>query len=141
MKRFNVVFLLALAGPAFAQAQAPAPSGASQPSGARDIKFTNRSSFQTDGGPGRNPFLPIGYVRAVAPVAKEVVPEVKAEMFTLSGTMGSEAIINGKIYDLNARVPVPAVGGEVVVLRRIGDGNVVLDHRGRLITVQLGRKK
>lgn len=147
MKRSAVVFLLSLAGPSLAHAQAPAPpataapSGVSQPSGAREIKFTNRSAFQPDGGSGRNPFLPIGYARAAPVVAKPVEMAVTAEMFALKGTLGTEAIINGKIYSLNGRIPLNANGSEFITVRRIDDGSVILDYRGRLITIQMGGKK
>ena len=145
MKRSALVLFLALAGPSLAPAQTPppaaAPSGVSQPGGARDIKFTNRSSFQADGGSGRNPFLPIGYARAAPVVAKPVELNVTAEMFLLKGTMNPDAIINGKIYSINGRIPLNANGSEFVTVRRIEDGSVILDYRGRLITIGMGSKK
>ena len=39
------------------------------------------------------------------------------------------------------RIPVNASGTEFVIVRRISDGQVTLDHRGRPIVVIAGRRR
>ncbi len=158
MKRAALVLLLAALTPSWANAQAPAaaapaPAPASAPAptpespappAPREVKITNRSSFSLDGPTKRSPFLPIGYVRFVKEAPREAIPDVRAEMFTVSAILLGDpplAIINGKDRGVGDRIPVNASGTEFVIVRRISDGQVTLDHRGRPIVVNAGRKR
>lgn len=85
---------------------------------------------------GRNPFLPIGYVRPVAApaVPVEVVPTVRPEQFVVTSFSLEPpplVVINGRTYSVGEKIPVDATGNEFVTVRRIMDGAVILDHRGR----------
>ena len=153
MKRAALLVLLAAIAPACLCAQAPpaasaaptpAPTAAPAPPAPREVKITNRSSFDPDGPTKRSPFLPIGYVRATKETPREVIPDVRAEMFTISAILLGDpplAIINGKDRGVGDRIPVNASGTEFVIVRRISDGQVTLDHRGRPIVVIAGRRR
>lgn len=156
MKRAALVLLLIGLTPAWANAQAPAaatraPASAPSPTpvspappAPREVKITNRSTFSLDGPTKRSPFLPIGYIRFVKEAPREAIPDVRAEMFTVSAILLGDpplAIINGKDRGVGDRIPVNASGTEFVIVRRISDGQVTLDHRGRPIVVIAGRKR
>ena len=145
-----VVAALALAwgSASFAQAAVPTaqPRSAAPPAAAAaatpkpaaqgDFAVKSRSSFSTAGDAVRNPFLPIGYVRPAGPVKVEVVADVRPEQFVVTSTLldvPALAVINGKSYEVGNRIPVDATGREFVTVKQIGDGFVVLDHRGRAL--------
>lgn len=150
MKRAAFVLLLAALTPAGVDAQAPAAATqapaavAPAPPAPREIKITNRSSFDPDGATKRSPFLPIGYVRFVKEAPREQIPDVRPEMFVVSAILLGDpplAIINGKDRGVGDRIPVNASGTEFVIVRRISDGQVTLEHRGRPIVVIAGRRR
>ncbi len=141
MKRAAFVLFLAALTPAGVSAQAPDAPAAPTP---REIKITNRSSFDLDGTIKRSPFLPIGYVRFVKEAPREQIPDVRPEMFVVSAILLGDpplAIINGKDRGVGDRIPVNASGTEFVIVRRIADGQVTLEHRGRPIVVIAGRRR
>lgn len=135
MKRAPLLLALAVLAPAVLRAQAPAPAAP------REVKITNRSTFEPDGPTKRAPFTPIGYVRATKEAPREVIMDVRAEMFTVSAILLGDpplAIINGKDRGVGDRIPV---GSDFVTVRRISDGQVTLDHRGRQFVVIAGRRR
>lgn len=158
MKRAALLIVLAALAPAALRAQAPAaapaapaaaaPAPTAEPAAAappapREVKITNRSTFDPNGPPKRSPFVPIGYVRPVKESAREVVLDVRAEMFIVSAILLGDpplAIINGKDRGVGDRIPLNPSGSEFVTVRRISDGQVTLDHRGRAIIVNAGRR-
>ena len=131
--------------PAAAPAQAtPAPAAAPAPTAPREVKITNRSTFDPDGLTKRSPFIPIGYVRATKAAEREVIMDVRPEMFAVTAIMlgdPSLAIINGKDRGIGDRIPLNPGGTEFVIVRRISDGQVTLEHRGRMIVVNQGRRR
>lgn len=156
MKRFSVLLIAALlplgalqaqkpaATPAQAAAPAPAPAGTPAPAATRETKITNRSSFDSDGPTTRNPFLPIGYVRPVQEAPREMVLDVRPGMFSITAILLGDpplAIINGKDRGVGDRIPLNASGSEFVLVRRISDGEVIMEYRGRTIVVPAGRKR
>jgi hypothetical protein len=151
MKRSCLLLVIALLPVGALQAQtpgptapAPAPPGPPAPAAPRETKVVNRSSFDPEGPTKRNPFLPIGYVRPVQEAPREVVLDVRPEMFSITAILLGDpplAIINGKDRGVGDRIPLNASGTEFVLVRRISDGEVVMDYRGRTIVVPAGRKR
>ena len=157
MKRLSILLALGIVstGSVYAQKPAPAAPAAATPPPAqaaapvpavpRETKIVNRSSFDADGGPtARNPFLPIGYVRPVRETPREVVLDVRPEMFSITAILLGDpplAIINGKDRGVGDRIPLNASGSEFVLVRRISDGEVIMEYRGRTIVVPAGRKR
>jgi hypothetical protein len=130
--------------PAPAAAPAPAPAGPPAPATPRETKITNRSFFDPEGPTTRNPFLPIGYVRPVQEAPREMVLDVRPEMFSITAILLGDpplAIINGKDRGVGDRIPLNASGTEFVLVRRISDGEVVMEYRGRAIVVPAGRRR
>ncbi len=138
------ILALAWGSAGFAQAAAPsaqarnAPAAAAaatpKPAAGGDLGLKNRSTFSSAGEAIRNPFLPIGYVRSAGPAKVETVTDVRPEQFVVTSTLldvPALAVINGKSYETGDRIPVDATGKEFVTVKQIGDGVVVLDHRGR----------
>lgn len=123
---------------------APAPTPTPPPpapSATSEIKLTNRSAFAPDGGK-RSPFLPVGWTKKVEQRV-EAVSEVRPEMFKISAILLGNpplAIINGKDRGVGDRVPAPGAPAEVVTVKRIEDGQVILLNRGKEILVPSGRR-
>lgn len=114
------------------------------PSSASEIKLTNRSSFAPDSATKRSPFLPVGYVRKTAEVVVAKEFEVRPEMFTITAILLGNpplAIINGKDRGVGDKIPLNASGSEFVTVKRIEDGQVILLHKAKEVTVQAGRRK
>ena len=110
----------------------------------RETKIINRSTFDPEGPTARNPFLPIGYVRPIQAAPREVVLDVRPEMFSITAILLGDpplAIINGKDRGVGDRIPLNASGSEFVLVRRISDGEVILEYRGRPIVVPTGGRK
>lgn len=138
----------AAAAPTPAQAAAPAatPAQATTPAPAapRETKVVNRSTFDPEGPTTRNPFLPIGYVRPVQEAPREVVLDVRPEMFSITAILLGDpplAIINGKDRGVGDRIPLNASGTEYILVKRISDGEVIMEYRGRTLVVPAGRKR
>lgn len=119
---------------------APAPASTPKPPAhGGDFALKSRSTFSVTGDAAtatRNPFLPIGYVRPAGPVKVEAVADVRPEQFIVTSTLldvPALAVINGKSYEVGDKIPVDATGKEFVTVKQIGDGVVVLDHRGRAL--------
>jgi hypothetical protein len=130
--------------PAATPAATPAPAAAPVAATPRETKVLNRSTFDPDGPNARNPFLPIGYVRPVQEAPREVVLDVRPDMFSISAILLGDpplAIINGKDRGVGDRIPVNASQTEFVIVRRISDGMVTLEYRGKAILVPAGRKR
>ncbi len=137
---FGLIALAAVPRPAAAQgaAAAAAPSKVS----GKEYVLTKSSSFEAPAGNARNPFWPIGWVPgpAVAEQGPVLVYDVKPEDFTLTTTSVDYpplAIINGKSYAVGDAVPVSG-NQEIVKVKKILDGVVLLDHRGRELRVVAG---
>ena len=150
MKRLGILLAVAVASAGSARAQNPPPAqGAQQvaataPAASKETKIANRSAFDAEGPTGRNPFLPIGYVRPVQAAPREVVLDVRPEMFSITAILLGDpplAIINGKDRGVGDRIPLNASGSEFVLVRRIADGEVILEYRGRPVVVPAGRKR
>ncbi|MBV9659168.1 MAG: hypothetical protein JO295_13800 [Verrucomicrobia bacterium] len=126
----------------------PTPAARSNAAIAGDFVLKNHSTFTTPGGDGdatagRNPFLPIGYARAVATQRAEAAPDVRAEQFAVTATLLDVpplTVINGKSYTTGERIPLNASGTDFVTVKQIGDGVVYLDYRGRILTCKAGMK-
>ncbi len=108
----------------------------------KEYVLTKSSSFDAPPANSRNPFWPIGWVPgpAVAQVQAQVY-DVKVEDFVLSTTsvdFPPLAIINGKSYGVGESVPVSATNPEIVKVKRILDGVVLLDHQGRELRIVAG---
>lgn len=128
------------AGEAAAQGTAAATSA--KVSG-KEYTLTRTSSFTTTDTNARNPFWPIGWVPGPASEAQRptVVYDVKPEDFTLTTTSVDYpplAIINGKSYAVGDAVPVPSASQEIVKVKKIQDGVVLLDHKGRELRLVSG---
>jgi hypothetical protein len=138
---------LALAWGSLGFAQAAAPSQARTAAGSvpaatpkpttAELALKSRSTFSAAGETAvRNPFLPIGYVRAAGPVKVEAVMEVHPEQFTVTSTLldvPALAVINGKSYEIGDKIRLDNTGKEFVTVKQIGDGVVLLEHRGQLL--------
>jgi hypothetical protein len=155
MKRFTILLALGVIATSTVRAQNPpaapaapaaTPAAVASPAPAvpRETKITNRSTFDPDGPTTRNPFLPIGYVRPVKAAPREMILDVRPEMFSITAILLGDpplAIINGKDRGVGDRIPLNASGTEFVLVRRISDGEVTMEYRGRLIVVPAGRKR
>jgi hypothetical protein len=155
MKRFTILLALGVIATSTVRAQKPptapaapaaTPAAVASPDPAvpRETKITNRSTFDPDGPTTRNPFLPIGYVRPVKAAPREMILDVRPEMFSITAILLGDpplAIINGKDRGVGDRIPLNASGTEFVLVRRISDGEVTMEYRGRLIVVPAGRKR
>ncbi len=105
-----------------------------------------RSSFQIKD-PVRNPFWPLGWTPSAvaAPAAPTPAPTqtISPESFNVSLiSLGPPhiAVINGKDYSENSKIPVSTAGGVVEVrVMAIRDGFVLLEHNGQPIHVKLRR--
>ena len=137
------------AAAAFCVAFLAARAGAQPPNNVsgKEYALKNVSSFNAPPADARNPFWPIGWVPAApVPVATVVAPvvEVKAEQFTvtsISVDAPALAVINGQIRSVGERIAVP--GGspgaqEFVTVKKITDGMVTLDHKGKEFVVTPG---
>ena len=133
---------------AFLAARAGAEPPAANVSG-KEYALKNVSSFNAPPADARNPFWPIGWVpTAPVPVATAAVApvvEVKAEQFTvtsISVDAPALAVINGQIRSVGERIVVPAStpGGaqDFVTVKKIADGMVTLDHKGKELIVTPG---
>ncbi len=140
MKASLLLFAFGLPVACVSAQQAP-PASAPR---AKDIKLERHSSFSADSN-GRNPFVPIGYQKPVAAVVKVVEIDVRAEMFVVTATLPGNpplAIINGKDRGIGDRIPLNANGSEFVIVKRIDDGQVTLNHRVKGdIVVPVGRRR
>jgi hypothetical protein len=156
MKRFITVLALSVMATGLSRAQKPTPAAApspattpaaavpTAPAAPRETKITNLSAFDPNGPTTRNPFLPIGYVRPVKEAPREMILDVRPEMFSITAILLGDpplAIINGKDRGVGDRIPLNASGTEFVLVRRISDGEVTMEYRGRLIVVPAGRKR
>lgn len=106
----------------------------------KEYVLAKSSSFKAPPGDTRNPFWPIGWTPGpvVAPTQAAVVSTVKPEDFVLTTTsldVPPLAIINGRSYTLRETVPVAPGSSEVVTVKSIQDGLVVLDHRGHELRI------
>ena len=128
------------AGRAGAQTPAAAPARNS----GKEYALKNVSSFSAPPVDSRNPFWPIGWVPS-APVAVGpavvAAQEVRADMFTVTSISVDYpplAVINGQTRGIGERMPVPggtAGAQEFVTVKKITDGMVVLEHKGRELSL------
>lgn len=110
---------------------------------AGDFKLQHRSSFANP--PARNPFWPIGWVKAgqvpEAPPNTQVT--LSPESFVVSSISLSApplAIINGKSYAEGETINAIYNGQRIrIQVVAIGDGAVTLQYAGRKITVFIKR--
>lgn len=114
-----------------------AETPAAPPATPKESSLQHRSTFSSPTAGTRNPFLPIGYVRPTTTAPKEVVPTVTAEQFVVTSFSLDPpplAVINGRTYSVGEKVFLnPPAQTEFVTVRKIADGVVELDHRGRLL--------
>lgn len=100
----------------------------------------HKSSFEPQDS-GRNPFLPIGYVRPVKQLPRENFLDIRPEMFNVTAILlgdPSLAIINGKDRGIGDKIPLNATGSEYVTVQSIKDGKVTLQTRqGNAVLVGL----
>lgn len=156
MSRCTLALLLTgtilAAHPAGAQEAAPAetkPSVAAaeeakpapKPVGTYELK--NKSFFNVTSDT-RAPFLPIGWVKPSGPVTVAVVAKIDESSFRLTSVLlgnPSLAVINGRSYEEGQFLRMPRTSGAQPIVRvyRIGDGQVWLQHEGRVFTVPLKR--
>ncbi len=102
---------------------------------------TARTSTFTTGGEARNPFWPVGWIPGQQKTVE--VPVVAPELFNVTAILlgpPNLAVINGRDYAERDIISV-SVGGkqERVRIDAIRDGFILLNHRGRPITVPLNR--
>ena len=127
---------------AFAAGRAGAQTPAATPgrNSGKEYVLKNASSFNPPPVDSRNPFWPIGWTpTAVVPTAAVVAPvvEVRADMFTVTSISVDYpplAVINGQTKGIGERMPVPggsAGAQEFVTVKKIADGMVTLEHKGR----------
>jgi hypothetical protein len=100
-----------------------------------------RASTFTTGGEARNPFWPVGWVPGRQKAVE--VPVVTPELFNVTAILlgpPNLAVINGRDYAERDVISI-SVGGkeERVRIDAIRDGFILLNHRGRPITVPLNR--
>lgn len=141
---FCVALLAARAG---AQTPAASPGRVS----GKEYALKNVSSFNAPPAESRNPFWPIGWVpTAPVPVAVAAAPvaDVRADQFTVTSISvdagGGLAVINGQTRGVGESVSVPASATTpgaaplFVTVRKITDGEVTLDYKGKLLSVRPG---
>lgn len=106
-----------------------------------------RSAFQIKDG-ARNPFWPLGWSpgavsapsAAPAPAPAQSIGPEAFNVSLISLGPPHFAVINGKDYSENSKIPVPTGGGVVEVrVMAIRDGFVLLEHNGQPIKVELRR--
>ena len=137
---------LAFAGGVRAQAPSPAgtPHAANAKVSGKEYVLTHTSTFQAPPNGQRNPFWPIGWTPS-APVAAAVVQQqldVRAEQFvvtSISVDYPPLAVINGKTREVGDHIPISADNKEFVLVKKILDGQVVLDYRGHELRVMSGK--
>ena len=127
-----------------ARAGAQAPANVS----GKEYTLKNTSSFNAPPVDARNPFWPIGWVPAApVPVAAQTaapVVEVRADQFTvtsISVDAPALAVINGQTRGIGERILVPggAAGAQTfVTVKKITDGMVTLDYKGKELVVTPG---
>ena len=120
-----------MAGLSAASAQGTAPPKAS----GKEYTLAKTSSFDAPPADARNPFWPIGWTPGPVVTAAAAAPvyTVKAEDFVLTTTSVDYpplAIINRRSYSVGESIPV-AGGADMVKVKAIQDGVVLLDHHGR----------
>ncbi len=132
-RSFQIAFVTCTLASGLSHAQpAPAPLPAQNKS--------QKSTFTT-GGETRNPFWPVGW----APGQKKVVevPSVSPELFNVSAILLGPphfAVINGRDYAERDIISLTLGGKEERIrIDAIRDGFILLNHRGRPITVPLNR--
>ncbi len=137
------------------RAGAQAPAAAAGRNSGKEYVLKNVSSFTPPPIDSRNPFWPIGWVPTVAaPTAAGPAPvvDVRADMFTVTSISVDYpplAVINGQTKGIGEQMPVPGgtAGAQTFVkVKKIADGVVVLDYKGRELTLVptipgAGRKK
>ena len=120
--------LVACAAPAALHAQGTA----ARVSG-KEYTLAHTSSFDAPPATARNPFWPIGWVPSAVVATQAVALNVRAEDFvvtTISMDAPALAVINGKTRGVGDQIPVSADGREIVTVKAILDGVVVLDYHG-----------
>jgi hypothetical protein len=113
---------------------APAATPAPSPTPVRKSSFTTH-------GVARNPFWPVGWAPGVKKPVEQVT--IGPEYFKVTAILLGPphlAVINGKDYAEGDSISVP-VGGkeEKVRIDAVRDGFILLNHRGRPITVPMNR--
>lgn len=138
-----LVGLLLATGLSDAAAQGAAPDKTA----GKEYVLAKTSSFAAPAADARSPFWPVGWTPGpvVAATQAAVVYDVKPESFVLTTTSVDYpplAIINGRSYAVGDNVPAPG-SPDVVRVKAIQDGVVLLDHHGRELRVlsSVGRKK
>ena len=108
----------------------------------KEYVLKNVSSFNPPPMDSRNPFWPVGWVpTAAAPTAAAPVLEVRADMFTVTSISVDYpplAVINGQTKAVGESMPVPGgtAGAQAFVkVKKIADGVVVLDYKGRELSL------
>lgn len=122
--------------------QAPQQSAPPKPPTSQPAIAEQRKSSFTTAGATRNPFWPVGWMPGDGKKVEEV-PTITASLFNVSAILlgpPNLAVINGKDYAEGDTLSI-AVGGkeERVRIDAIRDGFLLLNHRGRPITVALNR--
>ena len=117
----------------------------------KDYVLKNVSTFNAPPTESRNPFWPIGWVPAApVPVTAQAAPpvvEARADQFTvtsISVDAPALAVVNGQTRGVGERILVPggAAGAqEFVTVKRITDGVVTLDYKGKELLVMPGSKR
>ena len=130
------------------RAQAQTPAAAAGATSGKEYALKNVSTFNAPPTDGRNPFWPIGWV-PTAPIptgnATTAVPvaDVRADQFTvtsISVDAPALAVINGQTRAVGERILVSGAAGaqDFVTVKRITDGMVILDHKGKELAVASG---
>ena len=137
---------LAFAGSVRAQAPSPAgtPHAANAKVSGKEYVLTHTSTFQAPPNGQRNPFWPIGWTPSAPVTAAVVQPQldVRAEQFvvpSISVVDTSLAGLLGKTRAVGDRIPVSADNKEFVLVKKILDGQVVLDYRGHELRAMSGK--
>lgn len=144
MKAFAFAFFFAATAlVAAAQVAAPAPAE-SKPAAPKRYELKNKSSFKIPAGT-RAPFIPIGWVKPkageqVIVIAEDKIDESAFRVTTILLGNPSLAVINGQSYQEGEFLRMPRGGQQVrILVHSIGDGQVWLQHNGKLFAAPLKR--